>query len=507
MSERPRRIDDIPRLQAARRPAVPALAQGPVRWSYAEWAGAVDTAAAGLAARGLGPGDRMAIVAENGLVLATLIMAASRCGAWPMPLNARLSAAELDSILDHSGARLAAFASDVSPDAARHAERLGATPERWDAVPGFALAARQASAPEAVADDPAVDVGALLYTSGTTGAPKGVMLTHRNLLHNAEHIGPLRGLGPGERVFGLFPLSHVAGLATMFLATAWHGATLHLVARFDPGAALTLVESEKLTVLPVPPAGLARILEHVRATGRRLELPALRYVSTGSSPLDITLKRDVEALFGVALYNAYGLTEMGPMIATTHARAPRPDTSVGLPFPGVEIRIVGPDGRPVALGAVGLLKARGPNVMRGYYRAPEATRAAIDEEGWLDTGDLARQDADGALFIAGRAKELIIRSGFNVYPEEVEAALAAHPAVMLAAVVGRPAAAGNEEVIAFVQLAPGAAAGEEALRAWCAERLAPYKRPARIVALDALPASATGKIRKAPLRERAREIG
>jgi len=282
-----------------------------------------------------------------------------------------------------------------------------------------------------------------------------------------------------------------------------HGATLHLVARFDPGSALTLVESERLTVFTLPPAGYARILEHVRSTGRRVELPALRYAATGTSPLDITLKRDVEALLGRVLNNAYGLTEMAPMIATTRPQAARQDTSVGPPFPGVEIRIVGPDGRPVAPGAVGLLKARGPNVMRGYYRADAATRAVIDAEGFLDTGDLARQEADGALFIVGRAKELIIRSGFNVYPEEVEAALAAHPSVTLAAVVGRPARDGNEKVIAFVQLAPGAAADETALRAWCAARLAPYKRPSRIEFVDALPVSSTGKPQKHLLRTRA----
>ncbi|HYF55727.1 MAG TPA: fatty acid--CoA ligase family protein, partial [Salinarimonas sp.] len=183
------------------------------------------------------------------------------------------------------------------------------------------------------------------------------------------------------------------------------------------------------------------------------------------------------------------------------------DDSVGPAIPGVEIRVVDPEGREVTPGVVGTLQVRGPTVMLGYYRNPAATDAVLSPDGWLDTGDLARHDADGALFIVGRAKELIIRSGFNVYPEEVEAVIGAHPDVTLCAVVGRRAAEGNEEVVAFVQTRPGADFDEGTLQAWCEERLAPYKRPARIVRLEALPASSTGKVQKAPLRERAAAIG
>jgi long-chain acyl-CoA synthetase len=374
-------------------------------------------------------------------------------------------------------------------------------------LPPLAVGATRDAEPEPVSDDPKHEIGALIYTSGTTGAPKGVMLTHANLLHVAHWSGALRGMTDTDRVLAALPISHVFGLASVFLASTLYGATVHLVARFDPQATLALVARERVTVFQGVPAMFARLLEHVRATTERPSLQSLRYASAGGSPLDMTLKRDAERLLEVPLNNGYGMTELAPTVSTTLMDQPRTDDSVGPPLPGIEIRIVDAEGRIVAPGATGLLKVRGPTVMRGYYRAEQATAHIIDAEGFLDTGDLARQDCDGALFIVGRAKDLIIHSGFNVHPEEIEAVLTAHRDVTLAAVVGRSGASGNEDVIAFVQLAPGAITDETALRAWCAERLAPYKRPLRIVALAALPASSTGKIRKSALRETARDLG
>ncbi|MBL8700850.1 MAG: AMP-binding protein [Alphaproteobacteria bacterium] len=519
----------MPRLQARFHPDAPALVQDATRWSNRDWEDAVALAARELAARGLRAGDRLAIIAENGLVLATLVHAASRLAAWPVILNARLTAREIDAILAHCVARLVACAVDVSGDAERHATRLEARTTRWGAIPEFTLTDARDAAPESVSGDPARDVGAVIYTSGTTGMPKGVLLTHRNLLHVAHWSGALRRLRTTDRVFGGLPISHVFGLASVFLASTLNGACLHLVARFDPAAALALIAREGLTVFQGVPQMFARMLERAvpdgigpargapaappahgtargagRAAGRDAASPGLatiRYLSAGGAPLDMTLKRETEALFGVALNNGYGMTELAPTVSTTLIDAYRDDDAVGPPLPGLELRLVDGHGCDVARGDVGTLRVRGPTVMRGYYRDEALTRATIDADGFLDTGDLARQDADGTLFIVGRAKDLIIRSGFNVHPEEVEAVLRAHRDVTIAAVVGRPGVAANEDVVAFVQLAPGADADEAALLAWCAERLAPYKRPARIVALDALPASSTGKVRKAALRE------
>ena len=230
----------------------------------------------------------------------------------------------------------------------------------------------------------------------------------------------------------------------------------------------------------------------------QLDRGSLRLIAVAGAPLDPTLKAMIEREFGQPLLNAYGITECAPGISGVRAEAPRKDTSVGTILPGIEVRLVDPGGAPVANGEVGELHVRGPNVMRGYYRAPEATAAAIDKEGWFSTGDLARFEGD-ALFIAGRTKELIIRSGFNVYPAEVEAVLNAHPAVVQSAVIGRAVDA-NEEVVAYVQLLPGANATARELMEHAARLLTAYKRPSEIVILDALPTSSTGKILKHRLK-------
>src|SRR6266571_2740903 len=250
------------------------------------------------------------------------------------------------------------------------------------------------------------------------------------------------------------------------------------------------------------PAMYAMLLDYTRRTGAPIDAPALRFCYAGGSPLSPALKADVERPFGVPLHNGYGLTEASPTIAHTRLDAPRDDCSVGMLLPGLEMRIADladPPHGDAREGEAGELWVRGPNVMRGYYRDPALTARTIDPEGWLNTGDIARRDPDGALFIVGRTKELIIRSGFNVYPIEVESVLNAHPAVSQSAVIGRPVD-GNEEVVAFVELSPGGTATPEEIARFAAERLAPYKRPAEVVILPALPTAATGKILKHRLR-------
>ncbi len=243
----------------------------------------------------------------------------------------------------------------------------------------------------------------------------------------------------------------------------------------------------------------ARLMAYVTAQNRTLIAPRLRFVYSGGSPLDAALKARAEAFYGLPIHNGYGLTESSPTVSQTLLDAPRDDCAVGPAIPGVTVRIVGRDGHDLPDGDVGELWVRGPNVMLGYYRAPALTAAAVTDDGWLRTGDLARRTVDGALFLAGRAKELIIHSGFNVYPLEVEQALASHPDVLQAAVLGRPDEE-NEQVIAFVEARPGHAIDVAALAAWAATRLAPYKRPAQIRVLDALPAASTGKVLKHKLK-------
>ena len=282
------------------------------------------------------------------------------------------------------------------------------------------------------------------------------------------------------------------------------GACLHVVARFDAARALAALAHDGLTIFQGVPAMYARMLEQLPA-GARVTAPRLRYLYAGGSPLDRTLKAAVEQRFGLPLHNGYGLTECSPTVSQTRLAAPRDDTSVGPPIPGIGVRIVKPDGADADPDGVGELWVRGPNVMKGYYRDPEATADAITADGWLRTGDLARLAPDGALFIVGRLKELIIRSGLNVYPIEVETVLNAHPAVSQSVVVGRELPDGNEDVIAFVELAANRDATAAELAAFASDRLAPYKRPSEIRVMRALPASATGKVLRGQLKALAQE--
>lgn len=505
-------------------------------WSYGELVAAVDATAERLRDLGVRPGDRLMVVGENSVAQVALIFAAASIDAWVVNANSRLSAREIDQFREHSGARRVIYCSGVSPEAAAHGERHGAQRETWlfgEWMTG-ALNDTPAAAPEPVATGASFSAqqpAALIYTTGTTGQSKGVMLSHRNLLFIAAASSTLRGLTPADRAYGVLPISHVYGLASVMLGTLYAGACLHLQQRFNVDALLHALREDRLTILQGVPAMYARLLEAVgrqeaasggaggaSGTPDRGALGArLRFAYAGGSPLDPVLKRQVEALLGQPLHNGYGMTESSPTISQTRLDAPRSDTSVGYAIPGVETRIVAIDGRAASAGTAGELWVRGPNVMLGYYKEPALTAAAIDTDGWLNTGDVARQDADGALFIIGRTKELIIRSGFNVYPLEVETVLNAHPAVAQSAVVGRAAADGDEEVIAYVELDPrhggnGAPWPERAagliaeLHAHLAAALAPYKCPTEIIPMQALPAAATGKILKGQLRQLAQQL-
>jgi long-chain acyl-CoA synthetase len=505
LSALPHRIHDIVTRNLEANPRAEALREGECTWTYAELASATDAVAARLDAAGVRAGDRVMLIGENCAALVALMFGVSRLDAWATIVNARLSAREIDGIRSHCRPRRTLYLAEVSPDAASHADRhrrSEGSAERFalGSMGEVLLGARDDDCdPEPAADAAADQVAALVYTSGTTGDPKGVMLTHRNLLYIAKVSSTLRALRAGDRVYGVLPISHVYGLASVTLGTLFAGASLQLEARFSAQAMLKAITRCGVTVLQGVPSMYAKLLESLPVATAPLDVPQLRTSFAGGSPLDPALKAQTERVLGVTLHNGYGLTEASPTVSHTRLDAPRADCAVGPPLPGVEIRIVDGGGE-VAAGEPGTLHVRGPNVMRGYYRNPELTARAIDADGWLDTGDIARQDAGGALFIVGRAKELIIRSGFNVYPAEVEALLNAHPQVVHSAVVGRPVP-GNEEVVAFVELAPGKTVAPAELARYLADQLAPYKRPAEIVVVPSLPVAANGKILKHRLAE------
>jgi acyl-CoA synthetase (AMP-forming)/AMP-acid ligase II len=481
----PARIDAIVRTHAAATPHAPALIEDGRTLGYRELLEEIDACAAWLRALGVCAGERVMLVSENCAAQVAALFAVASLDAWFVNVNARLTAPELDAIRTHCGARVVLYTAAASPDAAAHAARASAGAGAHMHRELLASLHADGGAPEPVSTEP---TAALVYTTGTTGRPKGVMLSHRNLLFVASVSSRLRGVTPGDLAYGVLPVSHVYGLTSVLLGTLAAGACLRLAPRFTPQAMLAAIRDEGLTIVQGVPAMYARLLE----LGVCAPLASrLRFAYAGGSPLDPTLKREVEHLLGVPLHNGYGLTEAAPTVSQTRLDAPRADTSVGHAIPGVEVRI-----ESSAAGEPGRLWVRGPNVMQGYYRDPEGTGAVLHPDGWLATGDLARRDADGALFIAGRSKELIIRSGFKVYPLEVETVLNAHPAVTQSAVVGRPLPDGNEDVVAFVQPAAGSMLTAEDLADWARARLAPYKRPGRIVFMDSLPAAASGKVLK-----------
>jgi long-chain acyl-CoA synthetase len=511
----PDRISAIPRRWSARAPNAPALHDGRRLWTYAELTATIDDTAALLRQLDVRAGDRLMVVGENCVAQVVLTFAAADIDAWIVHVNGRLSACEVDQIIDHSGARRviytsapAATAAPASPETVVHGRRHGAEAAESPFGAWMIGALNAGCAPEPAHAAPERQVAALVYTTGTTGHPKGVMLTHRNLLFIAAVSSTLRGLTPDDRAYGVLPVTHVYGLASVMLGTLYAGACLYLCPRFTPDALIKSIRDDRLTILQGVPAMYARLLETLGATDqgkpRRLE-NQLRFAYAGGSPLSPSLKTQVEQVLGVALHNGYGLTETSPTVSQTRLDAPRDDASVGMAIPGVEVRVVDAGGVDVAAGADGELWVRGPNVMHGYYREPELTAAAMRPDGWINTGDIARRGPDGALFIVGRTKELIIRSGFNVYPLEVETVLNAHPAVTQSAVVGRDTADGNEEVVAFVELDPRRRVSIEELQRYLATRLSPYKCPSEIIAMPALPAATTGKILKGKLRQLAQK--
>jgi acyl-CoA synthetase (AMP-forming)/AMP-acid ligase II len=500
----PARISAIPQRWAERAPHAWALHDGARHWSYAELAAAVDETAVLLRALKLRPGDRLMVVGENCVAQVVLTLAAAAVDAWIVHVNGRLSAREVDQIMEHCGARRVIYTSSVSAEAAAHGQRHDAAAAESPYGEWMVGRLNHDCRMEPTHAGAAEQVAALIYTTGTTGQPKGVMLTHRNLLFIAAVSSTLRGLTPSDRAYGVLPISHVYGLASVMLGTLYAGACLYLCPRFAPEAVLKAIRDDQLTILQGVPAMYARLLETLG--GAEQHLPSkLRFLYAGGSPLSPTLKAQVEQLFGLPLHNGYGMTETSPTVSQTRLDQPRGDTSVGQPIPGIEVRVVDAGGNDVPPGADGELWVRGPNVMLGYYREPELTAAAIRPDGWLNTGDVARQDADGALFIVGRTKELIIRSGFNVYPLEVETVLNAHPAVTQSAVVGRCVADGNEEVVAFVEIDPRHRVTPEELRHYLAAQLSPYKCPSEIIEMQTLPAAATGKILKGQLRQLAQK--
>jgi long-chain acyl-CoA synthetase len=492
------------RLTAERYPDRTALISGDARWTYGQLHEQVERATAALQGLDVATGDRVALVLGNTPVFVEVYAAILRAGAAFVPLLPGLAPDELRHALADSGARVAVVGPERAADVAALAGELPEL-EHLLAVdaPDVDLPDWRAlvdAAGEAVrVDRDADDLAALVYTSGTTGRPKGAVLTRGNLSSNqTQSLAGRFEVGPEDTVLLVLPLAHIYALNVGLGACMAVGATMLLVERFDPGETLeAMVEHRVTVVLGAPPMYVAW-LESGRLDD--VDLSAVRLAVSGAAPLPVQVLSRFEDATGIAIEEGYGLTEAAPSV-TSNSMAPRARPgSVGLPLPGVELRLVDEQGRDVEPGDPGEVWVRGPNVFQGYWNQPEATEETRTADGWLKTGDIGSRDGDGFLYLVDRLRDLIIVNGFNVYPREVERVLLEDPSVSQAAVVGEPHPLTGETVVAHVVARPGAEVDTDALVARCRTQLARYKAPTRVVVVDHLPHTATGKLRRGMLR-------
>jgi long-chain acyl-CoA synthetase len=445
---------------------------------------------------GIGPDDRVVVMLPNGPEVLQSYAAITRLGAVVVPVVFLLGPAEVSHILTHSGAKLLV----TSPELAWKAEGWtgttvlvggeGAGALSWDAIVGAEPDTFQ------MVDRRPGDLAVILYTAGTTGQPKGVALSHANLVSNARSAASLYELDRTQWSLAVLPLSHSYGLTLM---NAGHilGTRAVLLRWFNPELVLETIQRHRIQQMAGVPTMFVYLLNFPEAD--RFDTSSMKLWGSGAAPLPVEIVEPFEAKFGGRLLEGYGLTEASPVVSAHRYSGERRLGSVGQPIPGVEVAILDDHDRPLPAGEVGEVCVRGPNVMLGYYRLPAETAETV-RNGWLHTGDMGRLDADGFLYIVERKKDLIIRGGFNVYPREVEDVLYAHPAVAETAVVGVPDPLMGEDVLAFVVPKSGATTTADALIAFCQERLAKYKCPKQVRFVDTLPKSPIGKILRKELR-------
>ncbi|OIK03983.1 4-coumarate--CoA ligase family protein [Streptomyces monashensis] len=466
--------------------------------------------AAGLADAGVRKGDVLALHSPNTIAFPTAFYAATRAGASVTTVHPLATPEEFAKQLRDSAARWIVTVSPLLGTARRAAELAGGVREIFvcDSASGHrsltGMLATTAPEPQP-ALDPAEDIAALPYSSGTTGVPKGVMLTHRQIATNLAQLEPAVPAAPGDRILAVLPFFHIYGLTALMNAPLRQGATVVVLPRFELGTFLAAIQNHRITGLYVAPPIVLALAKHPAVAD--YDLSSLKYVISAAAPLDAHLARACAQRLGLPpIGQAYGMTELSPgthvvPLARLHDA---PAGTVGRLVAGTEMRIVSLDdpGKDLAAGEPGEILIRGPQVMKGYLGRPDATTAMIDADGWLHTGDVGHVDADGWLYVVDRVKELIKYKGFQVAPAELEALLLTHPGIADAAVVGSYNADGNEVPHAFVVRRAGAAEDltENEIMLYVAERVAPYKRVRRITFIDTVPRAASGKILRRELR-------
>ncbi|GAB3862064.1 long-chain fatty acid--CoA ligase [Nocardioides maradonensis] len=482
----------LPDRRAAAEPGAAAVADSNQALTNADLLAQVRSVAAQLGQLGVGMDDVVALRLTNRVEFVVLLFAAWRIGATITPVNPALTSSEVSRQLADSGARLLVIEDDSDP--VEGIACLSVSELRYDlATPDDAAVVDDT---ERVVDD-TERLALLIYTSGTTGVPKGVMLDHANLDAMTEMGREGLKLGPTDRCLLILPLFHVNGIVVSILSPLLVGASVVISERFNPATFFKTVENVRPTFFSAVPtiySMLAALPDEIRP-----DTSSVRFAVCGAAPAPAELLTKFEVRYGFPLVEAYGLSEATCGSAINPVDGIRKAGTVGLPFPGQELRIVSLDGNPLPQGEVGEVVVSGPNVMRGYLGRPEET-AAVLTEGWLRTGDIGFLDEDGYLTIAGRSKDMIIRGGENIYPKEIEDVLALHPDVVAAAVIGVPDEKWGEVVVAFIQPRPDASVDVESLKALCREHLSGYKRPTAVHVMEALPTNAVGKLDKNSLR-------
>jgi long-chain acyl-CoA synthetase len=477
---------------ASRVPASVAVRLGDAALTYAD----LDEASARLATllkeRGLEAGDRVGVMLPNVPEFPVAYYGVLRAGGTVVPMNVLLKRREIGFYLTDSGARTLLAWHGFCAEARGGAEDAGAGLIEID-PDGFAaaLAAHEPDADLAPTDER--DTAVILYTSGTTGKPKGAELTHFNLSRNADIAARTTcEIGPGNIVLGALPLFHSFGQTVSMNASLGVGATLTLLPRFDPGEALETMQRDGVTHFYGVPTMYGALLHH---PDRESFDTSLRICITGGASMPVEVLRGFEEAFDCVVLEGYGLSETSPVASTNHPNMERKPGSIGTPLEEVEMRVVDEDDNPVPQGEIGEIVIRGHNIMKGYWQRPEATEEAM-RGGWFHSGDMARVDEDGYFFIVDRKKDLIIRGGYNVYPREVEEVLYEHPKIREAAVLGVPHDEWGEEIGAAVVLHEGEELSDAEVSEYVKERIAAYKYPRQVWFLDDLPKGPTGKILK-----------
>jgi acyl-CoA synthetase (AMP-forming)/AMP-acid ligase II len=503
----PRTVRELIDRAAASRPdAVYALAtEHGERITYGALERGCRAVGAWLRGHGVGPGDTVSLVMPNGLATVRLLLGALHGGVAVNPVNLLSQPEQMAYVLGHSDCKLVFVAPDWEARVRAMVERLGrpvtvvvADPDRG--VEGLAAdpPPREAIADAGAAPPPLPDaLGLLMYTSGTTGQPKGVMLTQANLAANALAISAEHGLGPDDRVLAVLPLYHINAFAVTMLAPLAHGGSLAMPPRFSAARFWSQAVASGCTWINVVPTMISYLLEG--AVPPREQTARLRFCRSASAALPPEHLRAFEDKFGIGIIETMGLTEtVAPAFSNPLEPARRKVGSVGRAS-GCEARVIDARLQPVADGSTGEIAIRGPNVMRGYYKNEAASAAAFTPDGWLRTGDLGHRDADGYFFVTGRIKELIIKGGENIAPREIDEALLGHPAVLDAAAVGIPDRHYGQEIMACLVLREGQTCDEAELRRFCERQLGPYKTPKVFRFVADLPRGPSGKVQRLKL--------